>query len=142
MLLMDGIALAWSDVPLALIEQHGLQEIAHDRGGERELWFLRRSNRPLLPVWHDGQLEIVRWGRKGGGLTWQRTVDDGQWVGADLVEIRAASGLDNGIWFRIHQGVRGLLVRGEAYVIVEPSSYYYRVMTRRDRMPVLIGERI
>ena len=123
---MDGISLAWSDIPLPLIEQHGLEQFAHERGGEREVWFLRRSHKPILPIWRDGQLEIVRWGRKGGGLTWQRTVDDGLWVGAEPVEIRASGGLDNGIWYRIRQGVRGLTARNEAYLIVEPSSYYYR----------------
>lgn len=29
-----------------------------------------------------------------------------------------------------------------AYMIVEPASYYYKIMTRAERMPVLIGERI
>ena len=139
---MDGLALAWSDVPLELIERYNLQRLAHERGGERELRFLRRSRAPLLPVWHDGQLEIVRWGRRGGGLTWQRTVEEGGWSGAELVEIKASAGSDGGVWYRIRQGVRGLLVGGEAYLIVEPASYYYRVMTRQNRMPVLIGERI
>lgn len=139
---MDGIALAWSDVPLELIEQHGLARLVHDRGGEREMRFLRRARHPLLPVWHDGQLNIVTWGRRGGGLTWQRTVDDGVWIGAELVEIRASAGCDRGVWYSIRQGVRGLLVGREAYVIVEPASHYYHVMTRSDRMPVLIGERI
>lgn len=139
---MDGIALAWSDVPLDLIERYDLARLAHERGGERELRFLRRSRHPLLPVWQDGQLQILAWGRKGGGLTWQRTVDDGAWVGAELVEIKASAGLDGGVWYRIRQGVRGLVVGCEAYLIVEPSSYYYKVMTRCERMPVLIGERI
>ena len=139
---MDGLALAWSDVPLALIEQHNLQRLIHERGGERELRFLRRCHQPLLPVWHNGQLEIMRWGRRGGGLTWQRTVEDGVWVGAELVEIRATAGLDGGIWYRVRQGVRGLLVGCDAYLIVEPASYYYRVMTKQERMPVLIGQRI
>jgi len=139
---MDALALAWSDVPLELIERHSLSRYAHERGGERELRFLRRNRRPLLPVWQDGQLLILPWGRKGGGLTWQRTVDNGLWVGAEAVEIRASAGLDGGVWYRIRQGVRGLVVHGEAYMIVEPASHYYHVMTRRDRMPVLIGERI
>jgi hypothetical protein len=29
-----------------------------------------------------------------------------------------------------------------AYVICEPASHYYQIMTRSDRMPVLIDERI
>lgn len=42
--------------------------------------------------------------------------------------------------------MRGLIAEAgdceAAYMIVEPASYYYRIMTRADRMPVLIGERI
>jgi len=149
---MDGIALPLSDIPEALIEQHGLQRLIHDRGGEREVRFLRRSRQPLLPVWHAGQLLIVAWGCRSGllprsGLTWQRTLDAGDWrpYQPEPIEIPAVAGLHNGIWFRIRRGVRGLLVESPvtaAYALVEPSTYYYRVMTRCGMMPVLIGERI
>ena len=67
-------------------------------------------------------------------------------VWREPVEIRASAGLDGGIWYRIRQGVRGLLVETPrevaAFAIVEPASHYYKVMTRQERMPVLIGERI
>jgi hypothetical protein len=44
-------------------------------------------------------------------------------------------------------GIRGLLVPDErgcsvAYVICEPSSHYYQVMTGASRMPVFIDQRI
>jgi hypothetical protein len=47
----------------------------------------------------------------------------------------------------VRQGPRGVLVqdeRGEArvYVVCEPASHSYAVMTRSAWMPVLIGERI
>jgi hypothetical protein len=57
-------------------------------------------------------------------------------------------GLDKGVWYRIRQGIRGLLAHDEGgkprvYVVCEPSSQYYQVMTRGSCwMPVLIGERI
>ena len=52
-----------------------------------------------------------------------------------------------GVWFKVQVGVRGLLVpdergRAVAYVICEPSSHYYRVMTGSERMPVFIDQRI
>jgi hypothetical protein len=61
--------------------------------------------------------------------------------------LRAALALDGGVWYAVRQGLRGVLVpdeRGEArvYVVCEPSSHYYAVMTRSAWMPVLIGERI
>jgi hypothetical protein len=56
-------------------------------------------------------------------------------------------GLEQGIWFRVRQGIRGLLVRDEhgveaAYMLCEPASHYFGVMTRSERMPVLVGDRI
>jgi hypothetical protein len=111
------------------------------------------GQRSLLPVWHCGQLRVVSWGSRTGrlprsGLTWQRAIDEGGWepYEAEPVEIRASLGHDGGVWYRIRQGIRGLLVEKAqetaAYLIVEPASHYYKVMTRRERMPVLIGERI
>jgi hypothetical protein len=55
--------------------------------------------------------------------------------------------LDQGVWYRVRQGIRGLLVPDErgiavAYMICEPATHYYRIMTRNGRMPVLIQERI
>jgi hypothetical protein len=51
------------------------------------------------------------------------------------------------VWFRVRQGIRGLLVPDEhgiavAYMICERASHYYQIMTRSNRMPVLIDERI
>lgn len=75
-------------------------------------------------------------------------MEAGEWTAyeAQPVEIPAVAGLQNGVWFRIRQGVRGLIVEADevraAYMLVEPASYYYKIMTRSERMPVLIGERI
>ena len=82
--------------------------------------------------------------------TQMSTVENGGWGGRPVepVVIPATMGLDNGVWFCIRQGIRGLLVHDEdrqprVYVICEPSSHYYQIMTRGSRwMPVLIGERI
>ena len=157
MAMCAGIALAYSELPLDLIERHRLEPRVHDRGGEREVRFLYRDSHRYLPVWHEGQLQIVRWGCRRGdskvlpctGWTWQATVEEGRWSTweAEPIEIPATMGLENGIWFRIRQGIRGLLVTDErrimrAYMICEPASHYYQVMTRSKRMPVLIEERI
>ncbi len=77
--------------------------------------------------------------RQGGG--WRG-------VPVEVVEIPATYALERrGVWFLVETGIKGLLVpdeRGIAvyYVICEPSSHYYRVMTGSERMPVLIGQRI
>jgi hypothetical protein len=152
----SGIALAYSELPLNLIERHGLDKQVHERGGEREVRFLWRADR-LLPVWHAGQLEVIRWGSRRNqtkvlpctGWTWLTAVEEGCWNAweGEEVLIPATMGHENGIWFKIRQGIRGILVqdeRGKAvvYMVVEPASHYYQTMTKSTRMPVLVGERI
>ena len=53
-----GVALALSELPVELIEQHGLQRRIYDRGGEPEVQFLLHDGDRVLPVWLDGQLQI------------------------------------------------------------------------------------
>jgi hypothetical protein len=150
-----AVALASSELPDEMVVTHDLGVRIHTRGGEKEVRFYWRAAPALLPVWWNGSLKIVKWGnweraeRKlpPTGWTWQTTVEAGRWsaLEPEPVEILATYGLVNGVWFRVKQGMRGLLVRtriGEpvVYMICEPSTRYYRVMTRAEWMPVLIGE--
>ena len=107
----------------------------------------------VLPVRRDGQLQIVPWGCRTGklprtGFTWLKTVEAGEWTvyGAQEVEIPALAGLQNGVWLRIRQGIKGLLAEAggdvAVYMLVKPATYYYRIMTKSTKMPVLIGVRI
>ena len=152
-----GIALAWSDLPTELIGRHGLHRRTHDRGGEREVRFYCRDRIPRLPIWRDGRLQVARWGNGRGqsrflprtSWTWLETIHDGGWrhLPAIPVDIPATLGFERGVWYPIRQGIRGLLVPDErgaavAYMICEPATHYYRIMTRSDRMPVLIQEKI
>ena len=143
---------------MELIGGHGLRRRICDRGGEREVQFLFADAERVLPVWINGQLKIVRWGnRRGQSLhlpctAWTQlsTVENGGWRNRHIepVVIPATMGLDKGVWYRVRQGIRGLLVHDEdgrprVYVICEPASHYYQIMTRGSRwMPALIGERI
>jgi hypothetical protein len=153
----NGIALAQSEVPTQLLERLKEENRLFDRGGEIEVRFLFRSAERILPVWHEGQFKLVRWGCRRGeskvlpvtGWTWQESLEKGHWNGLDpeLVEIPATMGIENGIWFRIRQGIRGLLVQGDraslvVYMLCEHATHYYKTMTRSNRMPVLVGERI
>jgi hypothetical protein len=155
--MLTAVALPRSALPLRLIDHHRLDPLTHERGGEKELQFHFAANVPLLPVRHEGQLRIVRWGcRRGesrvlpvGGWTRSTRVESGYWseCGAEAADVPASLALDGGVWYAIRQGVRGVLVRDEsgaerAYLICEPASHYYAVMTRSAWMPVLIGERI
>ena len=153
-----GIALAASEVPEGLIGMPGFERRRYVRGGRAEFRFLARDRNPQLPVWHDGRLHVVRWGNRRGesrrlprtGWTWLATIESGGWQGVETVpaDIPASYGYDGrGVWYLIEQGIRGLLVsdeRGTAvvYMICEPASHYYHVMTGSARMPVLIGQPI
>jgi hypothetical protein len=155
--MLGAVALPYIEFLLALIERHGLDSLAHREGEQHELRFHFAAAVPLLPAWHEGQLRLVRWGcRRGesralpvGGWTKQATVESGYWsgCGAEAVDIPAALGYDGGVWYAIRQGLRGVLVSDEhggarVYVVCEPASHYYGVMTRSAWMPVPIGERI
>ena len=98
-------------------------------------WGNRRGESPNLPC--------TAWTQLG-------TVENGGW-GDRIVEsvvIPAAMGLDKGVWYRIRQEMRGLMVHDEhacprVYVICKPATHYLQVMTRGSRwMPALIGELI
>jgi hypothetical protein len=148
-----AIALPTSEVSLAVAE--GLADRVHLRGGEHELRFYWRAVPALLPVWWEGRLRVVRWGNRDRaerklpptGWTWKETVESGRWsaLESELVDIPAAYGYMGGVWFRVKQGMKGLLVRDRGdnpivYMICEPATRYYRVMTRAEWMPVLIDE--
>ena len=66
--MLSGIALAVADVPLALIEQEHLAPGRVERGGEAELQFLFRDAERLLPVWHEGRLQLGQPPRRQPGL--------------------------------------------------------------------------
>ena len=153
-----GIALAASEVPEGLVGMPGFERRRYVRGGRAEFRFLARDRDPQLPVWHGGRLHVVRWGNRRGesrrlprtGWTWLATIESGGWQGVETVpaDIPASYGYDGrGVWYLIEQGIRGLMVsdeRGTAvvYMICEPASHYYHVMTGATRMPVLIGQPI
>lgn len=65
---MDGLALPFSELPLELIQRYALSRFVYERGGEREVRFLRQVPQAVLPVRHDGLLRIVSWGSRSGKL--------------------------------------------------------------------------
>jgi hypothetical protein len=142
-----------------MVGRCGLGRHLHLRGGVApEYRFLYRARRPRIPDFRNGELFFPRWGNgrrqsrtlPRTGWTWLETVRGGGWRrrGAIPVDIPARFVLDGRwAWIVARQSVRGLLAPDEdghavAYVICEPASHYYHVMTGMDRMPVFIGERI
>jgi hypothetical protein len=143
---------------MELVGRHGLGRRLYVRGKRPEYRFLYRDRRPCLPIWRDGRLQVVRWGNGRGqsrylprtGWTWLESIHEGRWrgSGAISVDIPASYGLGRrGVWFLIETGIRGLLVPDEhgwavCYMVCEPASHYYKIMTGSDRMPALIDQRI
>src|SRR5262249_41757539 len=111
-----GVALALSQIPLEVMDHHGLWRRVFDRGGEREVQFLLRDDECVLPVGRGGELLIPAWGnrrRQSRALpptswTWRATLEEGGWggLGAAPVVIPACMGLDRGVWFHVREGVR------------------------------------
>ena len=144
--MLSGVALALGDLPEALAA--GLGGRVYRRGGEAEVRFLVGDPDPLLPVLLDGRLRLVPWGNRDGRralprTAWARidTLAAGEW-GTEIepAVVPAALALDKGVWFHAREGVRIAMVGGTAFVLVEPSTHYYQVMTRSEWMPCLVGE--
>ncbi|MCE9566942.1 MAG: hypothetical protein K8U57_33490 [Planctomycetes bacterium] len=77
----------------------------------------------------------------------QESVEDGKWasLAPEPVIIPATYGLMNGVWFRVKQGMQGLLVHDRqdrliVFMVSEPTTRYFQVMTRAEWMPRLIDE--
>jgi hypothetical protein len=110
----------------------------------------------VLPVIHAGQLIICDWGNHNRASKLPRTgwcslesLESGKWrwLAPEAVEIPAQFGLDQGVWFQIVQGIRGVLVndpreRPHVYMLTKPATHYYEIMTHSDRMPDLIEQEI
>ena len=151
-----GLAIERRNVPDHLIEKYRLQDRITSRGGagEQEVHFLFRAKVPLLPVWHERNLDIYIWGNRDDRFSrlpktgWCRmeSIAEGKWegFGGVKVEIPCSYGLEKGVWFQVVEGLKGILVRDEkarphVYILTQPASHYYNVMTRHDRMPVFLG---
>jgi hypothetical protein len=153
----QGISVLRMQLTEELIEQHDLSHRIVSRGGEQqELHFLSSHRAAELPVLHDGQLVIYEWGNRNKksklphmGWCGNESLEAGKWrwLEPELVEIPANFGLEKGVWFQIVHGVRGVLVKDEqrrphVYMLTKPASHYYQIMTRCNRMPVLIEQDI
>jgi len=58
--MLEGIALAFYELPLGFIEGHNLPARVHGRGGERELRFVWSDFPRVLPVWlPEGRLVLA-----------------------------------------------------------------------------------
>ncbi len=122
-----------------------------ENGAVKEIQFLYRTSRRLLPVYIDSQLRILEWGNQSGrgplpmpGWCHKEWLEAGHWQGLrpEPAIIVAAMALELGVWYQVKQGIECVVVHNHAYLVTEPSTHYYRIMTRSNRMPVLVGQTI
>lgn len=152
-----GISISRRDIPDTLIERYALHDriVTRTPKTEPEVHFHYRNRTPLIPVWHGAELKILLWGNPGqsrlprGGWCHLEWLEGGHWghLCPEPVEIHAMLGFERGIWFLVNEGIKGVMVKDErgqdrVYMLTQPASHYYHVMTRSLRMPVMVGENI
>ena len=150
-----GIAIAKDSIPDVMVEQ--LRDRIVTRDGVPEIRFQYRDKMPLLPVWKDSEFLLLPWGNRDNKQSrlpktgWAKieSIEAGRWsyLKPEPVEIPALFGLEKGVWFHIQEGMKGILVHDETkkphvYILTQPASHYYQVMTRHERMPVFLGEQM
>lgn len=151
------VAIPVSAIPKVIFTDYQLERRVHDRGGDQpEVWFAHRDPQPLLPVIDGGAFKLLPWGSNNDssrlprtGWTWRSSIDGGAWndIGCptEMTIIPVTYGHEKGIWFKITEGIHGLIARPThesptVYMICEPPTRYFKVMTRSQRMPWLIDE--
>ena len=152
-----GIALPIDALPEELVKRYPHRVATREPEATGELRFTFRDPVAELPVWHGNQLEVLAWGNRDDrtsrlprtGWCRQESLEEGRWswLQPEMVEIPAALGLEKGVWFLITEGIRGVLVHDEhgrphVYMLTQPASHYYQIMTRHNRMPVLLGQQM
>lgn len=153
----EGIAVGWRDFTEEQVAAYALEARSIHRGQstEREFRFLYRDPAPQLPAWCGSRLSVCEWGNRDGqsrrlpraGCLRLDALESGSlvWMQPEPVDVPACCGQQRGVWFPIRQGLRAVLVQDERgqehiYLLIQPASHYYNVMTRSEWMPVLIDE--
>jgi len=149
-----AIAIAPSELPVALVRQNRISDRIHAREGREEFQFHWWQIPTVLPVRRDGRLEILPWGSKsrrgplpyGGWLSLEQ-VAAGLLASAhpEEVVIPANLGHQKGTWFVINEGIRGVVIETRGgrvvYMLTEPASNYYRNMTEQSpMMPIFVNQ--
>jgi hypothetical protein len=152
-----AIALPIDELPETLVQLHVRRIALREPGKTQEARFLFRDPHPALPVWRHSQLFILPWGNRSPTSRLPRTgwcrledLESGLWqhLQPEPVEIPAVLGQEKSVWFLIPEGgLRGIIVHDERkqphiYMITQPASHYYEVMTRNNRMPLFVGRQM
>lgn len=117
--------------------------------GNMQVYFWSPS--AVLPVMNDGNPNLIEWGNRDKNINFPKTgwareesINDGKWNGLNpnYVTIPAVMGYENGVWFDIKKGIKGLIAsrnnKKRVYIITRKSSPDYLKLTTHDREPLFI----
>ncbi len=150
------MAIPWGELPTHLLARPEVRRRRYRReNGGPEARFLAWEPDRFLPVLWQGRLGLLPWGARRGDrsglpcttLAMRDSLERGLWApfAPEEAVVPAPFALDNGVWFHVERGMRAVVACGRdgrpaAFVLVEPASHYYRVMTRSRWMPCLVGQ--
>jgi hypothetical protein len=129
-------------------------------GQVRSLYWQRGE--PVLPAAQSGEdrepdqereAEVLRWGNRDKHKPFPQTgwarvesIESGKWayMRPEPVIIPVTHGVEKGRWFKIDNGIRGVVVqKGQerrVYMLTDDATPEYLEATRHARMPVLEGQ--
>lgn len=155
----DAIALSIRELPARYQSHPAITARLWRRceADEEEVVFRYRGkpSPPLLPVIYQDQFRIVRWGNPQRhsrhllptGTVHAKDLAKPAWkrLQPQDVIIQAQALLHRNVWITVIEGIRGVCVFDEhgiasAYMVIEPATDYYQIMTKSGVMPKLIGE--
>ncbi|MBD3330053.1 hypothetical protein GF354_00820 [Candidatus Peregrinibacteria bacterium] len=108
--------------------------------------------KPVLPIFYRGKNIFVEWGNKRDmrlprtGFCRMDSLKAGKWrwFEPEKVKVVASFAMVNGVWFQVREGISAILVSGfgkkKCFILTEPSTRYFKIMTGSLRMPVMINQ--
>jgi hypothetical protein len=116
------LALAYHELPPELIGRHASRARPTTGAGRRRSASSTDTRRRDSPSGVRGNSKSSAGWRGDSralpctGWTWQGTVEAGEWSQweAEPMDVPATLALENGVWYRVNEGIQGLLVADEA----------------------------
>lgn len=129
-----------------------LSTLLHLRSGEE---IRMNVNHPsaVLPIEHNGENHLIEWGNKTSnklpktGYCKQESLKAGKWrwLEPQPIKILASFARTNGVWYQVREGIEGILIYDDlniphCFMLTQPSTHYFKIMTGNERMPALINQ--
>lgn len=110
--------------------------------GDESYVVFRQNGKPgLIPYLQNQEVVLTFW----VGFKRENELETIRHLEPELVEIPAHEGCQSGIWFPVYpQRIKGVIVDGKLhsmiYMLLKPSTDYFREMTKSEWEPVYTGE--